>query len=81
MGCCGSAPANVTDMAKQKKKEDIKISTSMPEQTPIKPKVEPKIEEEAPKPKDEKPWKTIPIPDVVKINCHPHEIHKFTDTN
>ena len=28
----------------------------------------------------EKKWKQIPIPDVVKVNCHEHEIKKFTDT-
>ena len=31
-------------------------------------------------PKEERRWKKIPIPDSVKVNCHEHELQKFTDT-
>ena len=75
MGCCSSKPTNVTDIPPPKKKP-IEPKTEIPEQSPPRPKVE---EKEAPEP-EVKAWKAIPIPDKVKVNCHPHELHKFTDT-
>lgn len=78
MGCCGSKNATIEEnKIPQRKREEVSLKTTMEKKastgklTYLTP---------AEEPKEDKKWKRIPIPDTVKVNCHEHEIKKFTDT-
>lgn len=79
MGCCGSKNATIEEnKIPQRKREEVSLKTTMEKKASTGKTIT--YLTPAEEPKEDKKWKRIPIPDTVKVNCHEHEIKKFTDT-
>ena len=77
MGICGSKNGSLEETKQnQKTKVDTLMKSSMEQKSK---KQEPTLDKKEQN-KNSQKWKRIPIPDTVKVNCHEHEIKKFTDT-